>query len=50
MYEITTPTGDCEYFETFAKIGEYFNECVWAEGADDAEIRIRLVDRDSVLK
>lgn len=44
MYEVSTPEGDIEYFSSFSDIAEYFGECCWAVGADEAEIRVRLID------
>jgi hypothetical protein len=38
-----------EYFKSFAEINGYFNECCWAVGADEAEIRVRLIDLEDYL-
>jgi hypothetical protein len=42
MYTVTTKDGSTFVFETFEEIGEFWGEVVWADGAVDAEIKIKF--------
>lgn len=42
MYTVTTRDGSTFVFETFAEIEYFWNEVVWADGAEDAEVSIRF--------
>ena len=44
MFEVKTD-GEIFFFETFEEIGKFFAECVWAVGAEDAEISVKLADK-----
>ena len=42
MYTVTTKDGSTFVFDSFGEIAEFWNEVVWAEGAEDAEITVRF--------
>lgn len=42
MFEVTDESGNTFVFENFDEIAEFFNEVVWAVGAEDAKVSIRL--------
>lgn len=49
MYKVTTPEGDVEYFKDFSEVADYFAECCWAVGADEAEITVTMIDLEDYL-
>lgn len=42
MYTVTTKDGSTFVFDSFGEIEEFWNEVVWADGAEDAEVSIRF--------
>jgi hypothetical protein len=42
MYEVTDESGNTFVFENFDEIQAFFGEVVWAVGAEDAQVSIRL--------
>ena len=42
MFEVTDESGNTFVFESFEEIEEFWNEVVWAVGAEDAEVSIRF--------
>lgn len=47
MFEVICSDGEKFVFDSFKEIEEFFNEVVWAEGAEDAKITIRLADNET---
>lgn len=44
MFEVTDESGNTFVFENFDEIAEFFNECVWAVGAEDAKITVKFAN------
>jgi hypothetical protein len=42
MYTVTTKDGSTFVFESFEEIEEFWDEVVWAVGAEDAYLSIRF--------
>ena len=42
MYTVTTKDGSTFVFENFEEIEEFWGEVVWADGAEDAEIKVKF--------
>jgi len=44
MFEVTDESGNTFVFESFEEISHFFNECVWAVGAVDAQITVKFAN------
>jgi hypothetical protein len=44
MFEVTDESGNTFVFESFEEISQFFNECVWAVGAEDAQITVKFAN------
>lgn len=44
MFEVTDESGNTFVFENFDEIAEFFNEVVWAVGAEDAKITVKFAN------
>jgi len=42
MYTVTTKDGSTFVFESFEEIEEFWDEVIWADGAEDAQILIKF--------
>jgi len=44
MYEVTDGSGNTFVFQNFEEIEEFFNEVIWAVGAEDAQISVKFAN------
>jgi hypothetical protein len=44
MFEVTDESGNTFVFDSFEEISQFFNEVVWAVGAEDARISVKFAN------
>jgi hypothetical protein len=44
MFEVTDESGNTFVFDSFEEISQFFAECVWAVGAEDAKITVKFAN------
>jgi hypothetical protein len=44
MFEVTDGSGNTFVFQNFEEIEEFFNEVIWAVGAEDAQISVKFAN------